>query len=113
MSAKHTDAPWHLDGEYIQGGRLVAKLCRHHFENDNATAYPEQNIRLKAEYYANVALISAAPELLEALKASRETIRALLKALGDNPHVTEAEIPDGNGISEKITAAISKAEGRT
>jgi hypothetical protein len=79
-----TAGTWRADADgYIIGERLVAKLCRHHFENDNQTAYPEVNRELRAEYEANARLIAAAPQLLAACQmalaraeAEEETSRA-------------------------------------
>lgn len=102
MSAKHTRGPWEIkpeefDRNYdrIRGGRLgcrykIANVCLPEFQNPDSQEIEESR--------ANARLIAAAPDLLEALKITRDR----LIFLGLSKHSEAVKTCD---------AAIAKAEG--
>lgn len=93
-NVKHTPGPWtfgfeSVDPEWavvtIKGGLVVANVNADHRQN------------------ANARLISAAPDLFEALKAALPFIEEGFRGFGD---------PDREGHAlELMLAAIAKAEG--
>ncbi len=89
---KHTPKPWTAhdriisNGDYLITGKLgEVGVCR--------------LLKAKGEMTANANLISAAPDLLDALKECA-------------PHVIEGDGYHPNGLQAQIHAAIAKAEGR-
>ena len=99
MTTKHTPGPWAVRYDYVvqapsfDGGRLVP-VAQPYGVNSDGT-----------DLFANARLISAAPELLEALES-------LLPMLAD----WHDEFPDHVGDKEEpaikaARAAISKAKG--
>ena len=85
---KHTPEPWEVRGIYICASTdtYIAKML--HGDNLNPT---------DQETYGNAKLIIAAPDMLAALKACEEELRA--------------EKPRMCFIAMRIRAAIAKAEG--
>lgn len=96
----HTPGPWSADygdfAAYCDTGAEVCEVTRG--RRDDGSRIPDD------EMEANLNLVAAAPELLEALIAAKGTIEYLL-ANSDNG-------PAENCIAI-IASAIAKAEGRT
>jgi len=90
IEVKHTPGPWIVDedmsNDVMAGGELLA------------TAYPMKRDDLPGSWKANAALIAAAPELLEALKALLDVAPL-------------AETVSCGQIHLQAKAAIRKAEG--
>lgn len=84
-NVKHTPGPWEVNGRYLDtpGGLLLDRLRTEH----------------DGERSANMALISAAPELLEAAERALELIRAT-ETVGAYPEIESA-----------LADAIAKARG--
>lgn len=108
--AKHAPGPWSFSWESekrewaivtAQGGSIVANVNTE--SGPDAQSAPAMRI-MPAD--ANARLISAAPDLLEALKDARQTILDLKNSCG-----SECEGSDDEWVGE-IDAAIAKAEGR-
>lgn len=105
MSAAFTKGPWHFDGypegqvyEVSSGGnddRIVC-LCEFELEGDDRT-WPRMG-----ESQANARLISAAPELYEALVEAREQMEIWASSDLD---------PDLAAAIEQTDAALAKARG--
>jgi hypothetical protein len=124
QAAKHTATPWHIDGNYIVGERLVAKLCRHHFENDNQTSYPEQNRALRDEYEANAEFICRAVNshyelvaALERLEASAVNLHCALQSTAHMdpndsriPVITGSVVRDLQAMQDQARSALAKAQ---
>jgi len=99
----------HTSGEWTSGGSLISckgqdiALVLHGFDHGEDTKdYSRSATKNLTEQAANAALISAAPELLAALKNVAEMLEHIPETIG--------------GISSKhakakAQAAISKAEG--
>lgn len=86
---KHTAKPWRVDGRYVKA-----------LKNKYVCELPCGGVRHSGMDCANAHLISAAPELLEALKY-------IMK------HRSRCFIPSPEGSwDEMAAAAIAKAEGR-
>lgn len=104
MSANHTPLPWAGNNEGIEVLISEHVGCCHEIAGCGFffTASPNN----RAEASANAALIAAAPELLEALKT-------VLDGLGALSNPTDLENRIGKAESDRVFAAISKAEGRT
>lgn len=96
---KHTPGPWRIkdDGETSKiadaANNTIASLSYVHLYGR----------RTAAEVNANMHLIAAAPDMLEALTA-------LLMRLDDNPELSDLI---GQIEIERARAAIAKAEGRS
>jgi hypothetical protein len=104
---KHTPGLWHI-GAGNGEGSIFAESGRIRLEQGGTTLYPVANIGMgwsAAEDIANAHLISAAPELLAAL---REAVRVLDYA------ADTLEAPAASHFRETISdarAAIAKATG--
>ena len=101
MTTKHTPGPWTTTGPNVRAdnGALVATAQDHW--NDHKTPQEEKE--------ANAQLISAAPELLEAL----EEVTTELGWMGNGPRDSDREafarrVKELRGLS---LTAIAKAEG--
>lgn len=107
MSTKHTPGPWSLSEETLRDG-LKSKLVHGIPEGMIAIVRVEH----QGAYYgdANARLIAAAPDLLEAVRATR--------ALVSEAAATGFNWSDGDwaerlyGNQAVLSAAIAKAEGR-
>lgn len=99
QESKHTPGPWRIAlGSHdliYAGATLVAQA--------DCGLFSESNVPRVDEVSANARLISAAPELLEALKEARLQI--------DYLHGKFKETGSGNSVLSTIDAAIAKAEG--
>jgi hypothetical protein len=104
-AAKHTPAPW--EAGTTSNPRAIVKMQRNGtalpIAHMNKSLWDENNPRR----IADLALLAAAPELLNAL----ETLREDLRMLRDGEWV-----PDGSGDAEQCSidaadAAIAKAKG--
>lgn len=92
---KHTPGPWKM--------RRSGRISVAGFDICAIAALPVPGgFSLNGEAFANAALIAAAPDLLEALRALRERHQI------DDPH--HAHLCD---FCKQADAAIAKAEGRT
>lgn len=90
IRTKHTPGPWH------RNIKPAKKYCTIFAGRNKHICYLDGQVMSDAEAEANIDLIAAAPELLEALKACL-------------PHIT------ANGekyCRDKSLTAIAKAEGR-
>jgi hypothetical protein len=118
METKHTPGPWKIDPlSYGPSGKwnpCNRKNIRIFAPDASGTGFimtecvgPEN---IPQEQHANARLIAAAPELLEALEAGRDTVKALLAAIyaGKTENLTGAEWLE---FQRKAEAAISKARG--
>jgi hypothetical protein len=113
---KHTPGPWKLDGGIMAKleGHDVQITCisRTHWCGRMTAEEKRLEAIFSAQEPANARLMSAAPELLEALKA--------LCAWGNHPSLTG--LPDGEPVAESapsfdetvrmVHAAIAKATGK-
>lgn len=114
--SKHTPGPWttRKPGKHapIQGiGVYANELAR--YAHDACVSLVTANIETregsrKGEAKANARLIAAAPEMLEALKAS--VAAGMVPTPDSFPNTTKTEV---GRVSLLIYAAISKAEGGT
>lgn len=105
----YTKGPWKVDGDYIVGDRYVAKIERWHNSAvlfNKESQYHEVEEILFNESQKNALLISAAPEMYEALKSAYTLIG---EALIDNTLDNRA---DFEALHNTIAEAINKAEGR-
>ena len=106
----HTKGPWELDEDYgvaivgplgYEGDpddrRVVLSIC----EPDEMDYWDGKD----EEGRANIALMVAAPELLEACKAAKTKLEVLI------PGATNGLPADGDVDYELILAAIRKAKG--
>lgn len=98
-----TPGPWKLDIQNDGGN------WDYHIREANPSSHPTigkhiatVNKHLNAE--ANAALIAAAPDLLEALKAANDLINAV-KAIGVDIYNIET-------VHEEVNEVIARAEGR-
>lgn len=115
MSAgKHTDGPWLVEGHTVyslmhHGWNRGVEVLKNRFW---ATCYHDRSVT-DEEAAANARLIAAAPELLEALKATWAVIDATgLRSLVDGvPLGATAWFAKANDARTMATAAIAKAEG--
>ncbi|GFN25455.1 hypothetical protein ADE_11530 [Achromobacter denitrificans] len=97
MSAQHTPGPWEIDGEYVQqAGQTAVAVC----DVLNMDKAGDKGWYSGPVTQANKRLISAAPELLEALEK--------LNAAYDRfklPGYPKAD------VQKQAEAAIAKAKG--
>ena len=97
MKTEHTQGPWQV--HYSHANKNLASVTDRNREpiapcvGENAEA--------------NARLIAAAPELLEALRATRSNLYAALVAMTE----TEKTAPKAWAAMESAYLAISKAEG--
>lgn len=92
MSEQHTPGPWYVRGcELIGDSTILATLCWHSGR--------------EAENAADYALISAAPDLLEALKRLRAAFAVAVAANVD----IEGFDPSEHVLIKQADAALSKA----
>lgn len=104
MSA-HTPGPWEMKRLIDNSGKPYSTLYEAHIDITPCMIWaPIGN----AEQEANARLISAAPELLEALETAAEWMESL-RASGDAGYWNWSE---GDQYS-KALAAIAKAKGET
>lgn len=102
MSAQHTPGPWKVEvkesGENIYSpfASIVGPRAQVHWSAGYNTK--EFDARSRAEALANAALISAAPELLQALEH--------VLAYGEEYEWSES-------LHKEVSAAIAKATGAT
>jgi len=87
MSARHDPGPWTFDGRFVGSGHAKANICEC---RDHSGCWTDSS-----EAVANARLISAAPELLDAL-------RALLHSSG---------VDERASAQMQSHAAINKATG--
>ena len=91
MATRFTPGPWHYDDHMVYGGPKMEYVC-------------EVSGAASNEFHkANAALISAAPEMYEALE---EALNALCGPQG----YKGTDTPEGCA-REKIRAALAKARG--
>lgn len=105
MTTKHTQGPWEASGRYVrtplteEGGGWMIADCRD-------VSLPSDEVR------ANARLISAAPELLEALEAMVERIEYYAECKADGtPNIEDWAYTYSSGDMKKARAAITKATG--
>ncbi len=98
MMSKHTKGPWKL---HDMEERTIVGNDHIYVAGSNAGSRPDE------ENKANARLISAAPELLEALIDAKEHLEYC--GYGDK---WERECAESEGLEDKINKAIAKAEGR-
>lgn len=108
MTDKHAPGPWtivaedHRTGElYVRNraGLIAGRGVPYRYQGQD-----ERHAVEMAEYRANAHLISACPDMLEALLSAEEIIVALIGMHGDG----------GAGlVLKQVRAAISKAKGET
>ena len=94
FNMKHTPGPWKARGSQVTASCLAYSNSR-----PNQVCYVELDGTPDGEVKANAALIAAAPEMLEALKAVEKRVCC-----------TEETCNDCGGI---VRAAIAKAQGET
>jgi len=106
MTTKHTPGPWKL--EHLQ---VVAPSPRYPTSNLLVAQVYETSMMVDEPDHANAdaALISAAPELLEALKETQEALWIVVKLVGIE-HVAELDIAERADLM--ASAAIAKAEAK-
>lgn len=98
MNGKHTPGPWHVCGE--QSGVTEYSNTRHIYAQADKSAGGTGCVADVASSTANAALISAAPDMLEALRSA--------VALLTDPDAGEFE---ANDVLGELEAAIRKATG--
>lgn len=107
--ASHTPGPWHTGADAGSGrGSIFADEGRMRLEKGGTTLYPIAVLADgwdEEEDLANAALISAAPELLEALNHAV----VLLKFAFDDPSLLESQLAHETGAL--MTDALKKANG--
>lgn len=104
---QHTQGPWLLDGQTVYAlndDRLQCNIfsCRVDQGRNNGRLTPEN------ELIANAHLISAAPDLLEAL-IELSSLEVKGHSLLDRLQFST----EGRTLSDKITKAIAKAKGES
>lgn len=98
----HTPGPWSVEGLFVVGGAREDRRIAYTYR---ALVYcPE------GESVANALLISAAPDLLEALKFVQEHIADPERKLRD---LYPAFGLNASRALDMVAAAIAKAEGRS
>lgn len=99
---KHTPGPWKAD----IGTTFVAVHTKGNKKTVHINTNPEKG---RDEAEANVHLIAAAPEMLEALGDARDALGHAIYSLKDDPSfVTSIAV---KYAEEKVRAAIKKARG--
>lgn len=124
MESKHTPGPWEVDALMIDGrcygfsGVRTASQDGYKFFRGSYTRTVAQTphaMRLddsdpeSSESLANMSLISAAPELLAALKGIAEF---WAYGLTQSKDPTEEDVAKAERLGKLAWAAIAKAEGR-
>jgi len=110
METKHTLGPWLRDGNMIYslmhaGWRKGEELFKNRFH-----AYVQSDRECPdEEHEANVKLIAAAPDLLEALKEARRIVADSLEAFGECDHSVGICNCDMKRSIEASDTAIKKA----
>jgi hypothetical protein len=105
VSKGFTPGPWHLD-YYFTGQMQIAKTARHSILGPHEPRKLESNDSAYAVDEANALLISAAPEMLKALRMGLD----FLAQLKTQASVLPGECDD---FEEHAKDAIAKAEGST
>lgn len=105
---KHTPGPWIVDERHVH--------CQHGFTNKDPRLMLESDVVCEIDTScremltdtdkANLRLIAAAPELLEAL---RRVVPWLAKHIADNHHLESVAPNDALGALRQAQAAIQKA----
>ncbi len=99
-TVKHTPGPWRASGDEVLAGNerpLTIAIC---------DGGPRRNNVPSLEACDNAHLIAAAPDLLAALR------EALYFGIGSGMFGEASFSPKGREITNRIRAAIAKAEGR-
>jgi len=107
MNAQHTPGPWRVESiNYDGDGGILVRCNRNNSRNHCiANVWGAKNARdPDAEGQANARLISAAPELLEALEELRS-------AVIDLDQDEECSVTHCENLIRKARAAIAKAKG--
>lgn len=99
--SKYTPGPWTVDESYINGSINAGK--RHVALANFYNCHDEEMRVTRDQQKANTQLISAAPDLLAALKESVGPLE-LYHAYG---------WPDRDGVISKVKSTIRKAEGES
>ena len=98
--AGHTPGPWRVDESHINGSINAGKW---HVAMANFYNCHDEEVRVTREQQeANAQLISAAPDLFEALKKAIDALERADDSFG---------VPGLHGIINEADAAIRKAEG--
>ena len=98
--AGHTPGPWRVDESHINGSINAGKR---HVAMANFYNCHDEEVRVTREHQeANAQLISAAPDLFEALKKAIDALERADDSFG---------VPGLHGIINEADAAIRKAEG--
>jgi hypothetical protein len=112
MSSKHTPGPWEIEvgGEGGVSGRIWARVpaVARKYAKLTIAVLPEFLGRVRGEQEANVRLIAAAPDLLEALESTCERLEYFLHTLS-----TEGDRAWVLGEIRSNRAAIAKARGES
>lgn len=122
VDTKHTPGPWFVQDRFVDGDNSV--LAKDGFEVADAPSIQcrkARNGRLVRrdipveEQVANIHLIAAAPELLEALRPLAAWAALRPDGAGDNDRILHAAgtWPITWGDATRAAAAIAKAEGRS
>ena len=109
MEAKHTKGPWRRIGRTIvdNQGRVEISVAS---TNDTEDAHVNENHRVeKSEAFANAQLISAAPDMYDALKYAQEIIGIAKRYFPKS--VTNGDKYSLLNMDATISKAIRKAEG--
>ena len=104
MEAKHTPGPWETKREYSHGPIII-------MGGDGKPVVVCREKRDPEEYEANVLLMSAAPELLQALIIARDIVIETIEAIGPCDHSVNICCCGYRSDLEDINAAIAKATG--
>ena len=114
MTNKHTPAPWKAVINGVGYWEVVHPWPEQSFEEANHYSPTVVHVCTKEgdEQEANARLISAAPDLLEALKILTERIAYYASlAEGEAPNIEQWAYTDGSSDVAKARSAIAKATG--
>lgn len=113
-TSKHTPGPWEIQGtQHICGkgadfpdeGAVFPRICRTYTDDEAPSEYMGAE-----ERKANLHLISAAPDMLEALEEAVRLIEPIASALEDHGY-DNAEAANVFFALDRAICAIAKARG--
>jgi hypothetical protein len=103
---KHTPGPWVVIPRGESSGKSVGTIEPKPQTMTSVNYWTVAEVNgLRDEWEANLCLIAAAPELLEALQECKQLLDMVLCVSGGLP-------PEANGPAAKALAAIAKATGQ-